>query len=193
MRARDNPYRAERLHALAFRFAGADWESLWTRLGDLGGQGCVVGPKGSGKTTLLLELAAFLRGKGMTVRRHAFRTDETVSREDLDQFVESLDGGGLLILDGADLLGPLQWRRIKNAVRGGRGLIASSHRRPLLPVLYRCRPTPALLEDLIDQLHPRGGCGQPAAVELHARHGGNIREALRELFDFHAGLRDGCR
>lgn len=191
MRARDNPYRVERLHGLAFRFQGIDREGLWERFRDLGGRGCVVGPQGSGKTTLLLTLADLLREKGLRVRERGVRADASVLRRETAVWCGGLGDRDVLMIDGADLLGAIRWRRIRQETGRTGGLIVSSHGNRLLPVLYRCEPTPALLEDLIRELHPVNGCGQPSPDQLFARHRGNLREALRELYDFHAGLPDG--
>lgn len=189
MRARDNPYRVQRLHSLQFRFQGGSWDSLCDRLRALSWRGSVVGRKGSGKTTLLLELADALRARGFQVVARVVRAGDRASLERAEHAAGGIGAGGVLVLDGGDLLGLLQWRRIK-ALTAGRGLIVSSHRRRLLPVVHRCRASSGLLGELMRELHPGDGCVQPKPEELYDRHRGNLREALRELYDFHA--RWGC-
>ncbi len=193
MRARDNPYRVEWLHALRFRLQGGCWDRLWERFVRQGRRGCVLGPHGSGKTTLLLELAEWLRDTGLSVRMETVRTGES-RRHDPRLWCEGLGEGAVLVVDGADLLSPLRWRRLVQGKPRVAGLIVASHTRRLLPVLHSCRTTADLLDDLIRELHPGNGCGQPSAGDLFTRHRGDLREALRELYDFHAGIRgQSCR
>ncbi len=190
MRARDNPYRAERIHALDFRFSDLDWAGFRHRFCANGGRGCVLGPEGSGKTTLLLEFAERLRQEGVTVRRVVARPDDRSWQEDLVAGAR-LGSRDVLIVDGADMVGRMAWRRLRRETRKVLGVLATSHRRPLLPVLYRCRTSPELLRELMEELHPQAGCGQPQSVELFTRHRGNLRDAFRELYDYHAGLGSG--
>lgn len=186
MRARDNPYRTERLHALSFRLRDISWDGLLRRLRKLQGRGCVLGPHGTGKTTILQALTDRLRRQGLAIHDHTLRIDDPMLR--LDPILWNLKADRAVILDGADLLNPQEWRRVKNA--GAGWLIVSSHRRKLLPKLYRCRSTPQLLEELMQELHPGNSCAQPSPDQLYHCHRGNLREALLELYDFHAALPD---
>ncbi len=190
MRARENPYRAERIHSLEFRFSGLDWDGFRHRFHENGGRGSVLGPEGSGKTTLLLAFAERLRQEGVNVRRVAARADERSWERDL-AVCGGLGPRDVLIIDGADMVGRLAWRRLRRETGKALGVLATSHRRRLLPVLYECRTSPELLRELMEELHPQAGCGQPQSVELFTRHRGNLRDALRELYDYHAGLGSG--
>ena len=67
--------------------------------------------------------------------------------------------------------------------RRARGLVITSHRCGLLPTLVECETSAPLLREIVETLHP----GQPEVDLLFDRHRGNVREALRELYDFHAG------
>ncbi len=194
MRARDNPYRAEKTHSLEFRFAGMDWERFGRRFVENGARGCVLGPEGSGKTTLLLAFSERLGNAGVTVNRVVIRADDEAWKDDLEN-CHRFGPRDVLLVDGADLLGRLEWRRLRRQTARAFGVLASSHRRRLLPVLYRCVTSPELLRDIVQELHPGSGCGQPGPLELFKRHNGNIRDAIRELYDYHAGLpsSEACR
>jgi hypothetical protein len=63
------------------------------------------------------------------------------------------------------------------------GLVITSHRPGLLATLFECETTPELLAGIVREL---AGDGVDAG-ELHARHAGNVRNALRELYDRWAG------
>ena len=65
MRARDNPFRAERLSGINYRLTGASWEDLLTRFQEIGSRAAVVGPEGRGKTTLVEGIGRRLREKGL--------------------------------------------------------------------------------------------------------------------------------
>ncbi|MHC4479272.1 MAG: hypothetical protein ACYTEL_26940, partial [Planctomycetota bacterium] len=68
MRARDNPFCAERIEGLAYRPINGSLEQLMTDLGRMDYCGAIVGPEGSGKTTLLTDLGRRLTEKGFAVR-----------------------------------------------------------------------------------------------------------------------------
>jgi hypothetical protein len=86
-------------------------------------------------------------------------------------------------LDGAEQLGRVGWWSFLRKARRARGLVITSHRAGLLPTLVECETSAPLLREIVECLHP----GRPAIDLLFDRHGGNVREALRELYDLHAG------
>lgn len=146
----------------------------------------VVGPEGSGKTTLLEQIEPHLAERGWRVRRLQLRPGE-IEAARWRPFLDELETGDLLLLDGLDHLAPVE--RLQLLRRSGRagGLIATSHRpERFLPTLLDCRTTPELLEAIARDLGGSEADGLPFA-ELHRRHAGNIRTALRELYDLWAG------
>jgi len=192
--AQENPFRTERLDGLGFRAAAtgapADLGDLLERFEALGRRAAVIGPEGSGKTTLLDALDRQLTGRGFEVRRlraapggGALWSAAGPARR---------DGAGprtLLFVDGIDRLPAAARRRVRRAARGAAGLLVTAHRRLRLPTLIECATTPALLAALVEEL--AGGSAArwpvPAAAALHARHRGNLRTALLELYDLCAG------
>ena len=52
IRARDNPFRADRVQSLPYRLMDTTWDALLDRLAALRYRAAIVGPEGSGKTTV---------------------------------------------------------------------------------------------------------------------------------------------
>src|SRR5262249_54782350 len=102
---------------------------------------------------------------------------------------ENLGPRVFLLLDGADLLRPFAWRRVRRASLRAGGLVVTSHRKGLLPALHRPRTSPDLLDTMVRTLAgtPPERFGESAQA-LFDRHGGNLRTALRELYDVCATL-----
>lgn len=195
--ARQNPFASHRIHALRWRpeagFGGPSLADLLERWQGLGRRGALVGDEGRGKTTLLEALGAEWRRDRPRARlRRLTARPERGGRPERRAWALFLDGVGfrdLLLVDGLDHLRPWDRWRLDRAARRAAGLLATSHREGVAPTLLRCESTPALLAELVGEL--LGGepppVPLPGADELHRRHGGNLREALHELYDRCAG------
>ena len=99
-----------------------------------------------------------------------------------------VDPRDCLLVDGAERLAPGSWRRVERKSRAAGGLVITSHRAGLLPTLLECQTTPVLLAELVHDLLDEvpGDQDHHSDGELLARHGGNVRDALRELYDLWA-------
>lgn len=203
VRARDNPFATDRLEALGYRSPRTgeplDLEPLLARWESLGRRGAIVGPEGSGKTTLLDDLETALEARGHPVRRLRAEagSGRLVEERDRDRVVRLEDPAEdqtrtILVIDGADRLTWRVRRRLRRAAGRGRasragGLLVTSHRPGLLPTLTECATSPELLERLVAELVGSSGAtperALPPATALHARHRGNLRLALLELYD----------
>jgi len=185
-RPADNPFASHCIEGLTYRFNGLDLTALRQRLEEMGGHSAIVGPKGSGKTTLLEELASTLPGDPVHVRiesgcRHPWRSAR-------DQLPRPVNPNHLVLVDGAEQLGPIGWRLLLWATRHARNFVATLHRPGRLPTLIECRPDHRLLCDLVEELTPVDAPTlMPELEGLFQRHGGNIRSCLRELYDVYAG------
>lgn len=180
MRARDNPFAAQRVLAVRYRLSGLTWEGLLARLGALRCRAALVGPHGHGKTTLLEDLGARLAARGFRVRTATLHEgDRRLDGAQRKIFFHDLTSSDVLLLDGAEQLGRLSWFEVRARTRAAGGLIITSHRPGLLPTLHECRTTPGLLAEIVGELAGEG----VATGDLFARHGGNVRDALREMYD----------
>jgi hypothetical protein len=189
--ARDNPFRVDRITTLGYQPLEATWPQLLDRLEGMHFCGAVVGPSGSGKTTLLDTLADHLARRGLRVARLFSSVDVRPLRSEVTAVLERTFD--VLLLDGADHLDPLAWRRIRRAIlRRDRGLVITTHRPGRLPTWVTCRTDPALLCRLVKRLLSAGGPNAPACPDravlegLYRQYNGNIRDALRRLYDIMA-------
>lgn len=184
MRARDNPFRTERTDRLRYRAPGFDWSELLARLERLGGMGAIRGAQGSGKTTLLRELEERLAREGLEVRRlRPSPEDRELARHQLRAWTRAIGANTALLLDGADRLGLFEWRRVAAAARPARVLVITTHREGRLPTLHRCATSAALLGELATELVAASELQGISVAELFARENGNVRTALRSLYD----------
>ena len=184
MRARDNPFSTDRVLKIRYRPRGWTWDNLLDRLARLDYRAAIVGPEGRGKTTLMEDLEPHLRRRGLGVR-HLRLTRERPAFDPrwLREFFTATTPTDVLLFDGAEQLSRLGWWRFRRAARRARGLVITSHRAGMLPTLVECETDAHLLGDIARDLAP--GSAEDGA-ELFARHGGNVREALRELYDRYA-------
>jgi hypothetical protein len=184
MKARDNPFSTDRVLRIRYIPQGWTWTDLMERLEALSYRGSIVGPHGSGKTTLLEDLEPRLAQKAFRV--HCLRLDEEHRRFDpewLRRFLAGLSREDLILLDGAEQLGPWNWRRIEKRSRAAGGLVVTTHRPGRLRTLVECRTSPKLLAGIVDLLLPGVAHPPRQLATLFRRHGGNLRGALRELYD----------
>ncbi len=192
MKARENPFGADRVVAVPYILTGESWPGLIARLARLGYRAAIVGPCGSGKTTLLEELRTALHAQGFLVK--ALRLDRSrpmFDSEGLARFYRLLAPSDIVLLDGAEQMERRAWLDFSRRTACAAGLIVTTHHAGLLPTLVECRPTAPLLDDVMTRLLDRLPPDQfpalrrhlPSAQELCRRHNGNLRAALRELYD----------
>ena len=185
MRARDNPFATACVHRIRYRLpAGLTWDELVARLETMKWRGAIVGPEGAGKTTLLEDFAPRLIDRGFEIvwlrlTREKPRFSSATLRE-----LASLHAGQLILFDGAEQLSCWGWWRFLRLARRTGGLLITSHRPGLLPSLLECGTTPELLAGIVaDLLTDVPEAHVVEARRLHRKHQGNLREALRELYD----------
>ncbi len=188
MRARDNPFSADRIERIRYRFTGTSLDELLTRLEEMSYRAAITGPEGSGKTTLLEDLRQALERKGLRTKLLFVNDVSPLSEPQCRRFLSELVPQELVLLDGADAIRRSSWSLFRrHTITHAAGLIITSHRPGLLPTLIQCSTTPDLLKAIVAELTPQAHAIPPALLDdLHARHKGNLRACLRELYDLRA-------
>ena len=112
------------------------------------------------------------------------------TRTELNEHFSKITPAHVICLDGAEQLTRLGWTLFKRRARAARGLIITSHHAGLLPTLQTCSTNVELLEEIVGRLlsptPPASPASLPTPHDLFARHRGNLRDALRELYDCYA-------
>ncbi|HWI59580.1 MAG TPA: hypothetical protein VNZ22_20295 [Bacillota bacterium] len=185
MRARDNPFRTERILQVRYRLEGITWTELLARCEALGYRAALIGPHGSGKTTLLEDLEPRLRERGFGT--HFLRLDaehRSFPPGAIEALRAQLTTRDILLFDGAEQMHPLAWRWFRWQTRQAAGLIITTHQAGRLPTLWACRTSSELLATVAAQLLAvESATLRDQAEALFARHRGNLRDALREWYD----------
>jgi len=195
MRARDNPFSTDRVLRIRYRLRGESWDSLLARLAALKYRAAIVGPEGAGKTTLLEDLAPHLRERGFEiVSLRLTREQPAFAPGTLRKLRTRIGPRQIILFDGAEQLGRLGWWRFRQSTRKAGGLIITSHQHGLLPTLIECRTDEALLTEIVAELlrQPESSLRTPAS-RLFQKHHGNLRDALREMYDSFADDAHGER
>src|SRR5262245_60908070 len=150
MKARDNPFRSDRVLSIRYRFQDLTWDQLIQRLAEMNYRGALVGPQGSGKTTLLEDLEPALLAHGFETKW--LRLDQStrqLSFATVKTFLSTIAKGDIILFDGAEQLPRLAWEQFKIKSRQAAGLIITTHNPGRLPTLLECVTHPSLLQDIV--------------------------------------------
>jgi len=185
MRARDNPFRADRVEQIRYRLEDATWPELLERCATLGYQAAVIGPPGFGKTTFLSELEPRLRTAGFGTWSIRLDQDQRAFAPGfLPSLFARLTARDILLVDEAQQMNPLAWRHFRRGARHAGGLIIATHRGGRLPTLWECRTSPELLAGIAAELlQVNRDTLQMPVTALYRKHRGNLRSVLREWYD----------
>jgi len=188
MRARDNPFRTERILQVRYRLSEAGWNELLSRFEAARYRGALVGPRGSGKTTLLEDLEHRLRARGFGTRLLRLNEEEpALDLRFLARLCQALTARDILLLDGAEQMNWFAWRSFLWRTRSAAGLLITTHQHGRLPTVWECRTSCELLVGIAaDLLGTRSMGLRRQAEALFTRHRGNLRDALREWYDLFA-------
>lgn len=186
-RPAENPFRVQRVDALGFVESDLSVQGVAERLARLGYRGAIIGRHGTGKTTLLRELGDYLVGHGLSPLPLFMNTDQQGRfPQQWRRTIAKARSTDLLMLDGYDHLP--RWARawVLLRSRSAGGLVVTSHRHARLDTIAITRTSPALLEQLLEELDP-AGAPRFDTIGLYRKAEGNLREALRLAYDLRAG------
>lgn len=188
IKARNNPFAAQRMDKLAYRFFSGSWDDLLLKLKQNNYRGAIIGPYGSGKTALLEQLGTRLRKEGRQLFQIFVNTDSPYLN--FDQWKGLWDSAGpdtLILVDGADLLPTWQRGLLKLISGRAKGLVTAGHSPLGLPVLSENQTSIKLLDKLLDELAgPVEDSLRQKSHALFRLHNGNVRNVLRELYMLYA-------
>ncbi len=180
--AKNNPFATDRILQIRYMPQTCTWDELLSRLESLHYRAAIVGSDGTGKTTLIEDIARRLTEHGLSCRSIFVTMDIPAPSGKINEILEG-EAFNVLLIDGADHLKRFVWHRIKRKVnRRNMGLVITSHKPHMLPTLIECSTTPRLLKEIVAGLSRQTANTEPME-NLFRRHRGNIRNALRELYD----------
>jgi GTPase SAR1 family protein len=191
MKARDNPFSTDRVLRIRYDLQHDTWPNLLARLEHFDYRAAIVGPHGAGKTTLLEDLQEKLEARGTpTLWLRLDHDHPKFDRATLDTLFARLTPNHIICLDGAEQLSRLPWLLFNRRTRPARGLVITSHKAGLLPTLIECTTTPELLGDIVARLSSGTirRVDAPKARDLFQKHQGDLRAALREMYDWYASI-----
>ena len=134
---------------------------------------------------MLEDLGERMRERGREVRWVRLSAERRAPTRGEWRRLVGVDRRAIVFVDGAEQLRPAVWRVVKLLCWRAEGLIITSHGEGLLPTLVRCETSEDVLAEVVGELGIDLGGSDAEAV--FRRHGGNVREALRELYDRWAG------
>lgn len=168
-----------------------DLQQLVARLKANACRGAIVGPHGSGKTNLLTHLAAALAAHGGSLG--PLRARSARDAVGILRVVLTAPAGVTVCIDSWEQVGLAARLAVRAATAWRRcGLVVTSHMPTMLPTLVECRTSPQLLAAIVAGLPDAGGGIDQADIDdACARHAGNLRDALADLYDRFESRRSG--
>ncbi|MGA2259432.1 MAG: hypothetical protein ABSG53_32560 [Thermoguttaceae bacterium] len=188
---RTNPFCAARLRPGTIDFVfeqGKSLEQLVDALAAKAWRGQITGGHGTGKSTLLAALTPAVESRGRPVKSITLSARQRHLPRRFTRSLQRTAGRGVAAVDGVEQL-PI-WNRLllkRFCQTRGVGLIVASHRSAHLPSLYETSVDEirawSVVQRLQDGFPPYIQIGD--LVERLARHLGNLREALFDLYDLY--------
>ena len=182
MKSRNNPFASHHVESLPYRFTATCLTAVMEQLAAQHYRGAIIGPKGSGKTTLLETIGRQLAQTGFSCRYLYLQKGQkpfynpALSRENAQKTA--------FLIDGAEQLSRTAWYRFYFKIRRAGAVVVTAHARHALPALIHTQTSPALLYDLVLKLAGQAeAVAEPEIDALYSRHQGDIRQALREMYD----------
>ena len=185
MNARTNPFASRQMESLAYQCTEMPLKEIMARLQTLHYRAAIIGPEGSGKTTLLETIGSRLKNTGFKPVFIKFDTEKNRFKKDL--FIPNFQipfHRHAFLIDGVEQLSRLSRKRLYASTKKAGALVITSHRHTKMPVLVKTSTSPDLLYDLVLKLVGKKKMMDRQKINcLFETHNGNIRLALRTLYD----------
>ncbi|MEW6076637.1 MAG: hypothetical protein AB1724_02365 [Thermodesulfobacteriota bacterium] len=185
MKSRVNPFASRHIESLPYQFTALSLNAVMERLAAQRYRGAIIGPCGSGKTTLLETIGRRLEQTGFCCCYLYLKKENRPVYTPWPKPLSGRDAANTaFLIDGTEQLSRPSWFGLYFRIRAAGAIVVTTHGKSLLPPLVHTRTSPALLHDLVRQLTGKAETiSEPAIVDLYRRHQGDIRQALRELYD----------
>ncbi len=180
--ARENPLAVNRTSSIQFRFADHDWEFHLGRLRQLNFRAAIVGQQGSGKSTLLRELNRQLQ-QHYIPSHFVFLPRQRQHHQPMLELAFEHVENCVLLVDGVERLNLFQRRDLFKRTRNSAGLVITKHHRCKLPTWIQTQTSLDLMTEVLVDLQLDQPEFLSAGEIAFAKHNGNIRNALRDLYD----------
>lgn len=181
----DNPFSTRFIDPKSHTFvfpAGQSLDRIGAYFRENGWWGEITGPRGTGKSTLLHTLCCWAEEQGCTYR--FFFLNDQQQHLPLDwSFGPGVD---FYAVDGAEQLPGWMWSWLAwHCRRRDSGLLATTHHSLRLPPLYQTRLANAeTIRRVVEAIAGPENVPDPdLARQLAAKHSGDIRSVLFELYD----------
>jgi len=185
VRARDNAFTVERIEQIRYKPQGTTLDELLVRLEKMSYCAAIIGPEGSGKTTLLEDIGTALERQRRRIKNVFVNDSSPMTWQSSRELFMQIQPGQIVLVDGADSIARATWQALKRGVlRRAGGLVVTAHKTGLMPTLIKCSTTPELFSKIVSEItNDEHGIARALLDKVYHRNKGNIREALRELYD----------
>jgi hypothetical protein len=187
----ENPFCTRRIRPGAVEYffqPGVSIEDLVDRLSVNHWRGQIVGPHGSGKSTLLAHVIHAIERAGRQVVLFELHDGQRRMPSHWQRKIElsASSAPAIIVVDGYEQLSFWSRFRLKwHCNRRHFGLLVTSHISVNLPDIFRTATSLETAQQVVQQLLQKKRMTISAEIiaELFARHDGNIREMLFDLYD----------
>lgn len=184
--ARNNPFSVQRTDAIPFDFAETPFEDVqafYRHAKQLDCRGAIIGKHGRGKTTLLCDLHSFLCQNRIESELVFLPREKVLQSDAITNTIKRGASGAIILIDGMERLPLFVRQKLLSDSKSFRGFIATTHRISRLRSLIRCRTSQRTVASVLDSLDLNNPEITTTSRLLFAKHRGNIRFVLRDLYD----------